>query len=106
MKKIAQCISTVSMTMLFSLAQAGLRGTANAGPNVPTGQYCLTYDVGGSDCSFTSYSQCLATASGIDAECYGKIVRDDGQHQGDGSYASANASVRFPHKRHRARRSE
>jgi hypothetical protein len=31
----------------------------------------------GTDCSFTSYSQCLATASGLGAECYGKTFRDD-----------------------------
>ena len=48
-----------------------------AGPIVPPGHYCLSYDHGGTDCSFTSYAQCLATASGLDAECYGKTVRDD-----------------------------
>jgi len=37
----------------------------------------MTYDTGGSDCSFTSYAQCEATASGIDAQCYGKTLRDD-----------------------------
>ena len=42
-----------------------------------TGHYCLSYDEGGTDCSFTSYSQCLATASGIGAECYGKTFRND-----------------------------
>lgn len=43
----------------------------------PPGHYCMTWDIGGSDCSFTSYAQCQATASGIDAECYGKTLRDD-----------------------------
>jgi len=37
----------------------------------------MSYDEGGTDRSFTSYAQCLATASGIDAECYGKTIRDD-----------------------------
>ncbi|MBR1150426.1 DUF3551 domain-containing protein [Bradyrhizobium sp. JYMT SZCCT0428] len=37
----------------------------------------MSYDEGGTDCSFTSYSQCLASASGLDAECYGKTIRDD-----------------------------
>ena len=32
--------------------------------------YCLEYDYGGSDCSFTSLAQCNATASGLDAECF------------------------------------
>src|ERR1700682_152554 len=31
---------------------------------IPHGLYCLSYDGGGSDCSFTSYAQCEATASG------------------------------------------
>ena len=48
-----------------------------AGPIVPPGHYCMAWDIGGSDCSFTSYEQCLATASGLDAECYGKTARDD-----------------------------
>jgi hypothetical protein len=62
---------------------------AHAGPIVPPGHYCLIYDHGGSDCSFTSYSQCLATVSGIDAECYGKTARDDedDRNQGHGSFA-------------------
>ena len=49
---------------------------AQAGPTVP-GHYCLLYDRGGTDCSFTSYAQCEATASGLAAECYGKTIRDD-----------------------------
>jgi hypothetical protein len=51
--------------------------TAQAGPIVPLGHYCLSYDLGGTDCSFTSYAQCQATASGMAAECYGKTVRDN-----------------------------
>jgi hypothetical protein len=51
--------------------------TAQAGPIVPLGHYCLSYDLGGTDCSFTSYAQCQATASGLAAECYGKTARDD-----------------------------
>ena len=53
--------------------------TAQAGPIVPLGHYCLSYDYGGTDCSFTSYAQCQATASGLAAVCYGKTVRDE-QH--------------------------
>ena len=55
--------------------------SAQAGPIVPPGHYCMTWDIGGSDCSFTSYSQCLATASGLDAQCYGKTLRDDEDSQ-------------------------
>ena len=50
---------------------------AAAGPIVPYGHTCLEYSEGGTDCSFTSYGQCLQTASGIDAECYGDAPRDD-----------------------------
>lgn len=63
---------------------------AEAGPIVPQGHACLEYDEGGTDCGFTSYSQCQASASGIGAECYGATARDDA---GDsrGTYAAGNA---------------
>jgi hypothetical protein len=44
---------------------------------IPPGHYCVSYDGGGFDCSFTSYAQCEATASGQDAECYGNTPADD-----------------------------
>lgn len=50
---------------------------AEAGPIVPPGHACLEYDEGGTDCSFTSYRQCEATASGIGAECYGDAADDN-----------------------------
>ena len=50
---------------------------AQAGPLVPPGHACLEYDEGGTDCSFMRYGQCLETASGIGAECYGDTARDD-----------------------------
>jgi hypothetical protein len=70
---------TVASAIAFSaFALANISGSAAyAGPAVPPGHYCMTFDTGGSDCGFTSYEQCLATASGIDAECYGKTARDD-----------------------------
>jgi hypothetical protein len=68
----------IASTIAFSaLAFVTMAGPAQAGPIVPPGRYCLSYDEGGTDCSFTSYAQCLATASGIAAECYGKTIRDD-----------------------------
>ena len=67
--------STIAFsTLLFASVTASV---ANAGPIVAPGHYCLSYDEGGTDCSFTSYSQCLATASGLGAECFGKTFRDD-----------------------------
>jgi hypothetical protein len=61
-------------TLVFASVTASV---AEAGPIVSSGHYCLSYDQGGTDCSFTSYSQCLATASSLAAECYGKTFRDD-----------------------------
>ena len=55
--------------------------TAQAGPIVPSGHYCLSYDMGGTDCSFATYAQCQATAAGLAAECYGKTISDDRQER-------------------------
>ena len=63
---------------LSALAVIGLSSTAaEAGPIIPSGHYCLSYDEGGTDCSFTTYQQCEATASGLAGECYGNTARDD-----------------------------
>jgi hypothetical protein len=69
----------IASTIAFSalLFASATPSAAEAGPIVPPGHDCLSYDQGGTDCSFTSYSQCLATASGLAAECYGKTFRDD-----------------------------
>jgi Protein of unknown function (DUF3551) len=76
MKKISM-IAMASAALLSAVAFAATPGAAKAGPIVPPGRYCLSYDEGGTDCSFTSYAQCQATASGIGAECYGDTFRDD-----------------------------
>jgi hypothetical protein len=80
--------STIAFSAVAFVTMA--RSPAQAGPITPPGQYCLSYDLGGTDCSFTSYAQCQATASGIDAECYGDTVRDDerSQIQGHPGYDS------------------
>jgi hypothetical protein len=73
-------ISMIAITSAFALSALAFTAApeaATAGPIVAPGRYCLTYDTGGSDCSFTSYAQCQATASGIDGECYGDTLRDD-----------------------------
>jgi Protein of unknown function (DUF3551) len=69
----------IAATIAFSaLALTPMTASsAEAGPIVPSGHYCLLYDEGGTDCSFTSYEQCLATANGLAAECYGKTIQDD-----------------------------
>ena len=60
-------ISMMSMAPVIALSAAAFGVTpeaAKAGPIVPPGHYCMSYDLGGADCSFTSYAQCEATASG------------------------------------------
>jgi hypothetical protein len=80
--KTISMIAIASAAALSALAFTAGPETANAGPIVPPGHYCLTYDIGGSDCSFTSYAQCQATASGMDGECYGDTLRDDQASRG------------------------
>jgi hypothetical protein len=76
--KTIQKIAIASAIAFSALAFVPMTAsTAQAGPIVPAGHYCLSYDEGGADCSFTSYEQCLATASGLAAECYGKTFYDD-----------------------------
>ena len=70
--------TTVMAALVAFAAFAGIAmSTAQAGPIVPRGHYCIWYAEGGTDCSFTSYAECEATASGIAAECYGNTARDD-----------------------------
>ena len=72
--------TTMTAALVAFAAFAGIAistSSAQAGPIVPHGHYCLSYAEGGMDCGFTSYAQCEATASGIAAECYGNTARDD-----------------------------
>jgi hypothetical protein len=75
------CKSAVIAGLAFSAFGTLAGSSAQAGPIVPPGHYCMTWNIGGSDCSFTSYAQCLATASGLDAQCYGKTLRDEEDSQ-------------------------
>ncbi len=90
MKNIHKIAAAVAIA--FSAAAFVTMGpsSAEAGPITHPGTYCMAYDLGGTDCSFTSYAQCEATASGEGAECYGDTVRDDEgfHHQGRGGYES------------------
>jgi Protein of unknown function (DUF3551) len=71
-------LATASAVAFSAFAFVALAGSAaQAGPITPPGRYCLQYDVGGTNCGFTSYAQCEATASGGGAECYGNTVEDD-----------------------------
>jgi hypothetical protein len=62
----------MSATALSALAFSV--SAATAGPIVPRGHYCLAYNLGGTDCSFTSYKQCLETTLAYEAQCYGKTM--------------------------------
>jgi hypothetical protein len=71
-------ISMTAITLVFALSAVAFdAGAAKASPIVPQGHVCLEYTKGGTDCGFTSYAQCEATASGIAAECYGSAIPDD-----------------------------
>jgi hypothetical protein len=78
MKTIGK-IATASAVAFSAFAFPATPGSADtwSPATVPPGHYCVSYDGGGSDCSFTSYAQCEATASGQDAECYGNTPADD-----------------------------
>ena len=70
--------TTTTIALVVALwAVAFDDGAAKAGPIVPRGHACLEYDYGGTDCGFTSYAQCEATASELAAECYGSAVPGD-----------------------------
>jgi Protein of unknown function (DUF3551) len=83
--KMISTMTIASALALSALAFTAAPRAAQAGPIVPPGRYCLQYDLGGTDCSFTSYAQCEATASGEAAECYGKTIRDDEHSAESGS---------------------
>jgi Protein of unknown function (DUF3551) len=70
----------VALVIALSIMVFGATGAAKAGPIVPPGHDCIEYAEGGTDCSFTSYAQCEATASGLAAECYAASpYRGDGR---------------------------
>jgi uncharacterized protein DUF3551 len=71
-------ISITAIALVVALSAIAFdAAAAKAGPIVPRGHDCLEYAEGGTDCSFTSYAQCEATASGLAAECYGSAVPDN-----------------------------
>ena len=72
-------IATASAVAFSAFAFTATPGSADTrSPAViPRGHYCLSYNAGGFDCSFTSYAQCEAAASGQAAECFGNTPADD-----------------------------
>jgi len=78
-RSIMKTNSITAIALVFALSAIAFdtTGAAKAGPIVPRGHDCIEYAEGGTDCGFTSYPQCEATASGLAAESYGSAVPDD-----------------------------
>ena len=64
-KTAAAAAIAVSAATLLVMAEP-----ASAAPHRAPVNYCMSYENGANDCSFTSYAQCQASASGRLAECY------------------------------------
>ena len=73
-------VSAVVLPALTFIAGTGSAAVAKPASH-PGGAYCLSYNRGGDqqgDCSFKTYAQCQASASGLNAECYANVFnRDD-----------------------------
>jgi hypothetical protein len=78
MKTIGK-IATASAVAFSALAFTATPGSADSGAPaiIPPGHRCVSYTQAGIDCSFTSYAECEAMASGQSAECYGNTPADD-----------------------------
>jgi hypothetical protein len=72
-------VAMASAVALAAFASDAMGGAATqAEPIGSPRHYCLAYGWGGDDCSFTSYAQCQASASGINAECFAGAAPDEG----------------------------
>jgi Protein of unknown function (DUF3551) len=69
--KQSRAVDLLRLLVMASIPLCMTQYSARAGSANPVGLVCLSYNEGGSDCSFSSYAQCEATASGLGAECYG-----------------------------------
>lgn len=72
-KTAAAAAVAVSAATLFVMAEP-----ASAAPHSAPVNYCMSYDDGATDCSFTSKAQCEASASGRIAECYRNVYGKEG----------------------------
>ena len=95
MKKIRE-LTMVSAIVLSTFALVKMSGfAAYAGPIVPRGHSCLTYDEGGSDCSFTSYAEYVETESGIGAVCFDNIAHDGERSRIQGHHQYESRAQRY-----------
>jgi hypothetical protein len=83
--------SAIAFSALAFIVLPG--STAEARPVTRPDAFCLAYGEGGTDCGFTSYAQCQATASGQDAECYGPVRDDEGFYEPGGGGYEARAQA-------------
>ena len=78
MQRIYQlAIGSAAVISAFAFTPTPSSADTRSPAVIQRGHYCLSYSQGGFDCSFTSYAQCEATASGQNAECYGNTAADD-----------------------------
>lgn len=77
--KTASKYAAAAAVMFSAMAFAVTPGSAATVKSAShEGSYCLQYNKGGSDCGFTSFQQCKASAAGIGAECELNVFhRDD-----------------------------
>lgn len=72
-KSAAAAVIAASAGTLLVMAEP-----ASAAPHRAEVNYCMSYDQGATDCSFTSRAQCEASASGRDAACYRSVYGKEG----------------------------
>jgi uncharacterized membrane protein len=77
MSKIYKTAAGAAMAV-SAVTVLAMAAPASAAPHRAAVDYCLSYDEGGTDCSFVSKAECDATASGIGAECYRNVYGKEG----------------------------
>ena len=86
----------IACGVVVASAISGSRPAEAAGSQ---GSYCLEYNQGGTDCSFTSLAQCNATASGINAECFAVSRQAATQEAGAYAFYHPDASLGIDSRR-------
>ena len=81
-ERVVKTIRKIAIASAVAFSAFALTVTPGSAARVgrsmtPPQQYCMYYDEGGTDCSFISYAQCWATASGQAGGCYANSPSDD-----------------------------
>ena len=77
LERVMKTIHKIAIASAIASSAFVFTATPGSAQRPPRQQFCLSYSQGGTDCSFTSYAQCEATASGQSAECYDNTPSDD-----------------------------